>query len=236
MDLDSASENDSDWDCENEVSDSGNSDTESDYSATDEDEVIEGIQMDGWTTVVNPFTDQLPKPFGEYHSEYDFNLAFEEIKDVVVCFESFISPTILNEICMLLLVRFEDKKGVYLLTSKHSAGFCEKERYLVGGKQIHYNKPKHIEFHNQNMGSVDAVDQDTKPNSPLRKSYTWSTKVALHLLHQMLLNSKVVYSYSHSKETSMYKYTKLCCHGISAEYSEGYRKMKENVKVLQNLP
>ncbi|KAG5899195.1 hypothetical protein JTB14_026948 [Gonioctena quinquepunctata] len=88
MDLDSASENDSDWDCENEMSDSGNSVTESDYSATDENEVRKGIQIDGWTTVVNPFTDQLPKPVEEYHSEYDFNpvIDFEGSKDAVVYF------------------------------------------------------------------------------------------------------------------------------------------------------
>ncbi|KAG5893474.1 hypothetical protein JTB14_031252 [Gonioctena quinquepunctata] len=101
MDLDSASEKDSDCDCEHEVSDSANSDTESDYSATDEDEVMEDIQMDRWTTVVNPFTDQLPKPVEEYHSAYDFNPAhyFEESKDAVVYFESSISPTIVYEIC-----------------------------------------------------------------------------------------------------------------------------------------
>ncbi|KAG5884948.1 hypothetical protein JTB14_032815 [Gonioctena quinquepunctata] len=123
----------------------------------------------------------LPKPVEEYHSEYDFNPAvdFEESKDAVVCFESFISPTIVNKF---------------------------------------------------NMGSVDAVNKDTEPYSPLRKSYSWSTKVALHLLHQMLLNSKDKYSNSHSKQMSMYKCTKLCCHGILAKYSEGYRKMKVNVK------
>ncbi|KAG5876012.1 hypothetical protein JTB14_034040 [Gonioctena quinquepunctata] len=212
MDLDFSSENDSDWDCENEVSDSGNSDTESDYSATDEDEVMEVIQMDGWTTVVNPFTDQLLKSVEKHHSEYDFN------------------PAIDFEESVLLLVRFKDGKYVYLLTSTHSAGFCEKETYSVGGKQIYFGKSKHIEFYNQNMGSGDAVDQDTEPYSPLRKSYTWSTKVALHLLYQMLLNSKVISSNSHGKQISMFKYTKLCCHGILAKYSEGYRKRKDNVQ------
>ncbi|KAG5881049.1 hypothetical protein JTB14_016700 [Gonioctena quinquepunctata] len=101
---------------------------------------------------------------------------------------------------MLPLLRFKEKKDEYLLTSKHSAGFCEKERHLVGGKHIYYNKPKHIVFYNQNMGSVDAVDQDTEPYSPLRKSYTWSTKVASHMLHQMLLNSKVIFSNSHTNK------------------------------------
>ncbi|KAG5876811.1 hypothetical protein JTB14_014141 [Gonioctena quinquepunctata] len=56
--------------------------------------------MDGWTTVVNPFTNQLPKPVEEYHSEYYFNPAidFEKSKDAVVCFESSISPNVVNEI------------------------------------------------------------------------------------------------------------------------------------------
>ncbi|KAG5870962.1 hypothetical protein JTB14_029294 [Gonioctena quinquepunctata] len=123
------------------------------------------------------FHRSVTKTVEEYHSEYDFNPAidFEESKDAVVCSESSISPTIVNEI-------------------------------------------------------FDAVDQDTGPYSPLRKSYTWSTKVALHLLHQMLLNTKVIPSISHSKQISMYKYTKLCCHGILATYSEGYRKIKDNVK------
>ncbi|XP_050305494.1 piggyBac transposable element-derived protein 4-like [Anthonomus grandis grandis] len=131
---------------------------------------------------------------------------------------------------MLLLVRYKDKKDVYLLTSKHTAGFCKKERYVVGGNVIYYNKPKHIEFYNQNMGSVDAVDQDIEPYSPLRKSYTWFTKIGTHLLHlviEMLLNSRVFYSQAHQNKVSMYKYTKLCCRGILLKYSKGYKEMDD---------
>jgi hypothetical protein len=94
-------------------------------------------------------------------------------------------------------VRYKDKKDVYLLTSKHHAGFFEKSRYMVGGKLQTFKKPAHIEFYNQNMGSVDAVDQDLEPYSSLRKSYTWFTKVGLQLMLQMLLNSKVLYSKAH---------------------------------------
>lgn len=93
---------------------------------------------------------------------------------------------------MHLIVRYKDKKDVYLLTSKHHAGFFEKSRYMVGGKLQTFKKPAHIEFYNQNMGSVDAVDQNLEPHSSLRKSYTWFTKVGLQLMLQMLLNSKVL--------------------------------------------
>jgi hypothetical protein len=60
-------------------------------------------------------------------------------------------------------VRYKDTKDVHLLTSKHHAGFFEKSRYMVGGKLQTFKKPAHIEFYNQNMGSVDAVDQDLEP-------------------------------------------------------------------------
>ncbi|KAG5872379.1 hypothetical protein JTB14_013570 [Gonioctena quinquepunctata] len=113
------------------------------------------------------------------------------------------------------------------MTGKHSAGYCEKKRYLVDGKQIHYNKTKHIEFYNQNMGSVDAVDRDTKPYSPLRKSYTY-------LVHQGCFTSVAPDALEFKKlyiaTLTANKYTKLCCYGILAKYSERYRKMKDNVK------
>lgn len=71
---------------------------------------------------------------------------------------------------MQLLVRYKDKKDVYLLTSKHTEGFCVQSRYKVGGKLVLFKKLAPIEYYNQNMGSVDAVDQDLKPYNSLWKS------------------------------------------------------------------
>jgi hypothetical protein len=129
---------------------------------------------------------------------------------------------------MHLIVRYKNKKDVYLLTSMHHAGFFEKSRYMVGGKLQTFKKPAHIEFYNQNMGSVDAVDQDLEPYSSLRKSYTWFTKVGIQLMLQMLLNSKVLYSKAHGLEISMYDYIKMSCNGILQKYSDSYRKMSES--------
>jgi hypothetical protein len=125
-------------------------------------------------------------------------------------------------------VRYKDKKDVHLLTSKHHAGFFEKSRYMVGGKLQTFKKPAHIEFYNQNMGSVDAVDQDLEPYCSLRKSYTWFTKVGLQLMLQMLLNSKVLYSKAHGLEISMYDYIKLCCNGILQKY-----RLQKNDRILE---
>lgn len=70
---------------------------------------------------------------------------------------------------MLLLVRFKDKKHVYLLRSKRTARFYEKSRYLSGGKKATFNKTAHIDFYKKNMGSVAAVNQDIEPYNSFRQ-------------------------------------------------------------------
>lgn len=87
MNFESAIENESSWDCENELSDSG---IGSDYAAINNDQSIEDIQMNGWNTVVNRFSYQLSKPVKKYYSEYNCHTAldFEESKDVVMYFSS----------------------------------------------------------------------------------------------------------------------------------------------------
>src|SRR5437868_14934487 len=67
----------------------------------------------------------------------------------------------------LLLVRYKDKKDVYVMTSKHIAGFSEKQRTvkerkhgITSNKKIALMKPMHIDHYNSKMGSVDATDQD----------------------------------------------------------------------------
>lgn len=80
---------------------------------------------------------------------------------------------------MQLIVRYKDKKNVYLLTNKHHAGFFYKSCYMIGGKLHSFKKPADVELYNQNMGYIDVVDQDLEQYTSLRKNYTWFTKVGL---------------------------------------------------------
>lgn len=63
----------------------------------------------------------------------------------------------------MLLVRYKDKKCVCVLTTKYTAGYVDKTRYVHGGKQQHFKKPAQVERYNTLMGSVDLCDQDIEP-------------------------------------------------------------------------
>ncbi|KAI4465433.1 hypothetical protein MML48_3g00007670 [Holotrichia oblita] len=90
---------DSDNDVSYIVSSSDSSDLESSYSSTDEDEVIDAVQMDDWTTIMDPFEDKLPRSIPEFQSNYDFHPAidFEDCMDAVNCFEAFVGPSIIKK-------------------------------------------------------------------------------------------------------------------------------------------
>ncbi|KAF5282739.1 hypothetical protein FQR65_LT02736 [Abscondita terminalis] len=81
---------DSDSDVSYIMSNSDYSDSESSYSSTDEEEVIDAVQMDDWTTIMDPFEDKVPRRISEFQSNYNFHPAidFEDCKDAVNCFEA----------------------------------------------------------------------------------------------------------------------------------------------------
>lgn len=124
----------------------------------------------------------------------------------------------------MLLVRFSDKKNVYVLTSRYEASLCEKKRYLVGGQSQFYYKPLHIEMYNQFMGSVDKTDQMLQPYNPARKSYTWFKKVGIHVASRMLLNAFILHKHCQSENMRFKNFIISCCRGILEKYSEDYRK------------
>lgn len=127
----------------------------------------------------------------------------------------------------VLVLRFKDKRDVYLLTTKLTAGFIEKNRYQrsVSG-YVSYQKPAAIEHYNVNMGSVDAVDQDIEPYDCTRKSYSWFKKIGLHIIQRMVLNARVLYTHSNEKDISLLAFTKLLIEGLLVKHSPGYTKLK----------
>ncbi|KAL3272678.1 hypothetical protein HHI36_014142 [Cryptolaemus montrouzieri] len=62
---------------------------------------MEIIDFNGWKTVLDAFANSLAMPVPKYNSEFDFHSAidFEETKDPVAWFESFITPVIIDKLC-----------------------------------------------------------------------------------------------------------------------------------------
>lgn len=128
----------------------------------------------------------------------------------------------------VLILRYKDKRDVFLLTSKHTAGFIERERYQPSvSSVVMYQKPSPIQYYNVNMGSVDAVDQDIEPYDCTRKSYSWFKKIGLHVIQRMVLNAKVLYQHSKINDISVLAFTKLLIGGLLTKYSPGFRKLKK---------
>lgn len=137
----------------------------------------------------------------------------------------------------LLLVKFRDKRDVYVLTSKLTASFVEKSRHNKGQTSTQntiYKKPEHIEHYNQNMGAVDAVDQDLEPYNAARKSFSWFKKVGIHMLQRMVLNSRVLYSVCNNKKKQMpmSDYTLFLCEDILAKYVPNYEEIKNSYEKI----
>lgn len=112
----------------------------------------------------------------------------------------------------VLVIRYKDKQDVYLLCTKHTAGFAEKSRY-----HVNVQKPSTINHYNVNMGVVDGVDQDVEPYKCIRKSYSWFKKIGFHIIQRMVLNSRVMYCNANEKNTSILGFTKLLKNELLSE-------------------
>lgn len=120
-----------------------------------------------------------------------------------------------------LIVRFRDKRDVYVITTKLTAAFVSKTRYQpTTSRSLNVLKPSHIEHYNMNMGSVDAVDQDIEPYNCKRKNYTWFKKVGLHMVQRMVLNAKTFYSIANNQNhVPVLDFTKILWEQILEKFS-----------------
>ena len=85
-------------------------------------------------------------------------------------------------------------------------------------------KPLPIQKYNEQMGSVDVVDQLIEPYDPTRKSYTWFNKLGLIMIVRMVLNGMVVFQNLHNYEhrTEFSEFIQTFVHEILSEYCLGY--------------
>lgn len=134
----------------------------------------------------------------------------------------------------VLLMKFKDKRDVYVLTTKLEAGFVEKRRYQTStASNISVQKPAAIEHYNQNMGAVDAVDQDIEPYDCTRKSYTWFKKIGLHVIQRMVLNAKVFYNHAHEdKQITAVDFIKTLTDKLLQNHATSYLKLKNEYKEI----
>lgn len=134
----------------------------------------------------------------------------------------------------VLIVRCKDKKDVYVITSKLTADFVQKDQYSVAHKRVVVlQKPSHVDQYNLNMGAVDATDQDLEPYNAARKTYAWFKKVGIHVLQRMVLNAKVLYSVTNNKKINLKDFTLQLCDDILAKHLPEYtatRDQHENAK------
>lgn len=92
-----------------------------------------------------------------------------------------------------LLVKYQDKKEVTVLTTKYKADMVEKNKTYFGNTTVFYNKPLHIDRYNNLMGSVDMADQLLEPYVFGKKSLAWFKKIGIHFMFRALLNAFLVY-------------------------------------------
>ena len=70
----------------------------------------------------------------------------------------------------ILVVKYEDRKPVYSLTTRYTAELVEKSKPFHG--KVYFKLPLQINFYNEYMGSVDRADQLLKPYASDRKALT----------------------------------------------------------------
>ena len=86
----------------------------------------------------------------------------------------------------MLMMKYQDKKEVYFLSSIHQA-----TSKVTGKKKqgIDVAKPVLVLDYNKYMGGIDRNDAMLGNYSSVRKSMKWTTKVAFHFMEESILNA-----------------------------------------------
>jgi hypothetical protein len=83
------------------------------------------------------------------------------------------------------IVRWKDKRDVYVLTNMHSppveGNFCDESGQAV--------KPRVIEDYNAHMGYVDKSDRMVNSYGIARRTWKWTKKLFFHLTDMAILNA-----------------------------------------------
>ncbi|XP_043473692.1 piggyBac transposable element-derived protein 4-like [Leptopilina heterotoma] len=91
-----------------------------------------------------------------------------------------------------LLIKWMDKKEVYMITTVHELDFC-----ATGKKNFRTNedivKPTCVVEYNRNMGGIDNIDRQLSLTESVRKSMKWYRKLFFHLMDLALTAAYSLY-------------------------------------------
>lgn len=92
----------------------------------------------------------------------------------------------------LLMLRYQDKKEVYFLSTIHKSNVATSGKKKRDGTDL--VKPVLVNDYNKYMGGIDRNDAMMGNYSSVRKTLKWTTKVAIHFMEEAVLNSFIIYN------------------------------------------
>lgn len=90
----------------------------------------------------------------------------------------------------LLMIRYNDKKEIYFLSTIHQATTGNSKKKARDGTLV--KKPTVVNEYNKYMGGIDRNDAMVGNYSSVRKSFKWTTKVAFHFIEEAVLNAFIL--------------------------------------------
>ena len=121
-----------------------------------------------------------------------------------------------------LYCKYEDKKSVYMITTKYKADMLRAERITFEGKEREFQRPFVVDRYNALMGGVDKCDQWLHYYGNNRKSLAWFKKIGIHFIERMCLNAYFLYRNQHPDYHYGYlKFIQEVVEGLFNDHSEG---------------
>lgn len=106
----------------------------------------------------------------------------------------------------ITVMKWKDKRDVYILTTKHTDSTIEIHRRRSGSIQ----KPIAIIDYNKGKSEIDLSDQMCSYNSSLRRSCKWYKKVGIEFIFgTALVNAHILYKLNSNKNIKITKFKEL---------------------------
>ena len=117
----------------------------------------------------------------------------------------------------LLVLKWMDKKEVYMLSTMHTAEFTTVIRH--GGERV-IQKPVCVLDYNNSMGAVDKADMVISTVNSTRKSLKWYRKFFFHLVDICVWNAYCLYKHKMKRPISMARFQLQLIREILGKYHQ----------------